>query len=292
VLDLKLFPAAALRREMDFYRRHQAPYGLPLDSRNTYTKLDWLFWTASLTGDRADQDALIAPVHRFLHESPSRVPMTDWYFTDTAKLRGFIARPVVGGVFMPAVCDREFLQKWSRRAESRTTAWAPLPLAAVTALSATSEAAPIFWRMATTPPAADWADPDFVDGSWSVAPGGFGQTGPNRNVNVPVGTPWTKGDLWLRREFTLDRVPGSAPLLRICHAGPVEIFLNGVLAARLAGDLRGFENHPITAAARAALRPGRNVLAVHAASSADNDRLRRYVDAGLIVLAPLAAVSR
>jgi hypothetical protein len=218
--------------------------------------------------------------------------MTDWYFTDTAKLRGFIARPVVGGVFMPAVCDREFLQKWSRRGETGTRAWAPLPLAAVTNLAATSEAAPVTWRMAVTAPAAKWAEPGFDDTGWTVAPGGFGQPGNNRNLNVPVATPWTKGDLWLRREFVLEDVPAVAPLLRICHAGPVEVYVNGVLAARVTGDLRGFENHPITAAARAALRPGRNVLAVHAASAPDNERARRYVDAGLVVLAPLAASSR
>ena len=49
---LNLFPAAALRKEMDFYQTKQNAYGLPLDNRKDYTKLDWTLWTATLTQDR------------------------------------------------------------------------------------------------------------------------------------------------------------------------------------------------------------------------------------------------
>jgi hypothetical protein len=81
ILGLELFPAAVLRKEMDYYRQIQKenPYGLPLDNRQTYTKLDWVLWTATLTQDRADFVALVDPVVKFLNETPDRVPMTDWY---------------------------------------------------------------------------------------------------------------------------------------------------------------------------------------------------------------------
>ena len=48
-----------------------------------------------------DFQALIAPIAKFLNESPSRVPMSDWYRTTDGKMVGFQARSVVGGVFLP-----------------------------------------------------------------------------------------------------------------------------------------------------------------------------------------------
>ncbi|MBW8865489.1 MAG: DUF4965 domain-containing protein, partial [Verrucomicrobia bacterium] len=66
VLGLNLFPAEVARKEMDFYKKMQNSYGLPLDNRETYTKLDWITWTATLTQDRADFEALIDPVINFL----------------------------------------------------------------------------------------------------------------------------------------------------------------------------------------------------------------------------------
>ena len=97
------------RKELAFYRRKQNAYGLPLDNRETYTKLDWLIWSGCLTGDAQDFDALVAPLERWLAETPSRVPLSDWFFTDTGattRERGFRGRTVVGGVFMKLLLDR------------------------------------------------------------------------------------------------------------------------------------------------------------------------------------------
>lgn len=52
ILGLKLFPDHVSRTEMDFYLKTQNTYGLPLDNRAEYTKLDWILWSATLTGDR------------------------------------------------------------------------------------------------------------------------------------------------------------------------------------------------------------------------------------------------
>lgn len=101
LLGLELFPAQVAQTEVAFYRGKMNAFGLPLDSRQTYTKLDWIFWTASLTGCAEDFAALTAPVYHWVNAGASRVPLTDWFETvgDGRKV-GFQARSVVGGIFI------------------------------------------------------------------------------------------------------------------------------------------------------------------------------------------------
>ncbi|MGI4835972.1 MAG: glutaminase domain-containing protein [Janthinobacterium lividum] len=106
VLGLNVFPPEVAQQEMAFYLRHQQKYGLPLDSRKTYTKSDWILWTATLTTSQADFEALVAPVWQFANDTPSRVPLTDWHETTDAKQQGFQARSVVGGYFMKLLSDK------------------------------------------------------------------------------------------------------------------------------------------------------------------------------------------
>jgi Domain of unknown function (DUF4965)/Domain of unknown function (DUF5127)/Domain of unknown function (DUF1793)/Domain of unknown function (DUF4964) len=112
VLGLDLFPAEVKRREIAFYLASQNAYGLPLDNRSKYTKLDWIYWTASLAESPKDFNALIEPTWKFANESPSRVPLTDWYWTQDAKQRGFQARSVVGGLYMKMLTDAVLWKKW------------------------------------------------------------------------------------------------------------------------------------------------------------------------------------
>ncbi len=101
VLKLGLFPQSVYDKEVAWYLKHQNKYGLPLDNRADYTKLDWTVWTACLTSRREDFEAIMAPVYKWMNETPDRIPLTDWFDTKTAKCIGFRARTVVGGVFMP-----------------------------------------------------------------------------------------------------------------------------------------------------------------------------------------------
>jgi Glutaminase A six helical-hairpin domain/Domain of unknown function (DUF5127)/Domain of unknown function (DUF4964) len=113
ILGLHLFQPAVAQKEMAFYRRVQQRYGLPLDNRRLYSKLDWITWTATLTGSRADFEALVNPLFDMLNATPNRVPMTDWFWTHDATKAGFQARSVVGGVYLRLLYDDGTWKKWS-----------------------------------------------------------------------------------------------------------------------------------------------------------------------------------
>ena len=119
LLDLNLFPPDVARREIAFYLTRQNQYGLPLDNRRTYTKLDWILWTATLAQNQPDFEKLVAPAYQFANDSESRVPLTDWYDTVTAKQQGFQARSVVGGLFVKMLADPALWKKYAGRALSR-----------------------------------------------------------------------------------------------------------------------------------------------------------------------------
>jgi hypothetical protein len=117
VLDLHLFSPQIIEQETAFYLKHQNAFGLPLDNRKTYTKLDWIVWTATLSGNQQDFITLTDPLYKYMTESPTRVPLSDWFETTDGKQVGFQARSVVGGVYMKMLADPAMWKKWVAKAK-------------------------------------------------------------------------------------------------------------------------------------------------------------------------------
>lgn len=276
ILGLNLFPAEVARKEMGFYLKMQNKYGLPLDNRRDYTKLDWITWTATLTQNRADFEALIDPVYTFLNETPDRSPMTDWYETKTAKKVGFTARPVVGGVFAQLLYEKAVWQKWAKRDKTKASGWAPIPkLPKVTMIVPAADQSPATWRYTTTRPGDSWANPGFNDSAWPTGQSGFGTRG---TPSAVIGTVWNTREIWLRREIEIPADKLQHLQLWLHHDEDAEIYINGVLALRADGYLTGYDAFPLNAAAKAALKPGRNVIAAHCRQTGGG----QYIDLGLV----------
>jgi len=119
ILGLHMFSPEIAQREVAFYKKHLNPYGLPLDNRATYTKLDWTVWSATLASNPDDFQTLVNPIFHFLDKTPERIPMTDWYDTISAKHPGFQARSVVGGVYIKMLADPQMWSKWVDRSAAR-----------------------------------------------------------------------------------------------------------------------------------------------------------------------------
>ena len=101
-----VFPAGTMERDVQYYLKKQNKYGLPLDIRKDYTKNDWIMWTAAMAKDKATFLKFVEPVYKFMNETESRVPTSDWYDTKTGLMVGFKARSVIGGFWMKVFDDK------------------------------------------------------------------------------------------------------------------------------------------------------------------------------------------
>ncbi len=106
----EIFPPEVIQSELASNFKHFGPYGMPLDNRSTYTKSDWIVWTATMCESNDDFRRYIAPLWLAYNHSTSRVPMSDWYYTDTAVHQCFQHRTVQGGLFIKLL-EKSFKEK-------------------------------------------------------------------------------------------------------------------------------------------------------------------------------------
>jgi len=166
-------------------------------------------------------------------------------------------------------------KKWSSRDAQVKRDWAAAPKPPkIEPIVAIAPQQPSTWRYTFDKPADGWERSDFDAAAWREGQSGFGD---GKSPGSTVNTKWTTPDIWLRRTIDLPENLGEQVHLLVHHDEDVEIYLNGILAARRTGYLRDYEPVAIRPEAQAALRPGKNSLAVHCRQT----RGGQYVDVGL-----------
>ncbi len=153
----------------------------------------------------------------------------------------------------------------------------------------TSEKTGQTWKYTLTAPPTDWYATNFDDTTWQTGPGGFGSA--NTPGAGPVDTPWTTGDIWLRRTFNpgaLTAAQISQLVVRDYHDEDIDVYINGVPAYSAPGYISSYEYRPLSAAARKAILPNAaNTLAVHCHQTGGG----QYIDVGIFERLPAKAKS-
>lgn len=118
------------------------------------------------------------------------------------------------------------------------------------------------WRVSRSEPPSNWTAADFDHRDWRP------ESGPFVEGNLPFlqsGTPWSGETLWLRKTFEVDRTSDAYYLQTYYAAAKVAIYINGRLVRELneAPPTRRHFQHLAIDSDLAAIRPGKNVIAVH-----------------------------
>ncbi len=135
------------------------------------------------------------------------------------------------------------------------------------------------WRYSIEKPATGWEKAEFDAAKWAEAEGGFGTKGTPGSV---VRTEWKSADIWLRREVELKAAPKGEVFLQLHHDEDAEVFINGVLAAKVTGYVSDYTLVPLSPEARKGLKAGTNKIAVHCHQTQGG----QYIDVGLAEIVP------
>ncbi|KAJ5624405.1 hypothetical protein N7510_000714 [Penicillium lagena] len=107
-LGLNLVPKSVYNMQSAFYPTVVNEYGVPLDTRHTYTKLDWQSLAAAIASG-STQTMFIDHLVNWVNETPTNMALTDLYDTISGDYPDgihFIARPAAGGTFGPLLLNQ------------------------------------------------------------------------------------------------------------------------------------------------------------------------------------------
>ena len=201
-----------------------------------------------------------------------------WELKDTAGLSAVIYTQITD---LETECnglltyDRAVNKVIPERALAVNTGKIP-PAPVVNEVSPTSQTKGVTWRYTMEQPAEDWQKPGFNDAAWKEGPGGFGTKETPGGV---IRTEWNTPDIWLRREFDWKADKDAKPVLSFCHDEDLEVYINGVQVCKAGGFIGEYEEMALTPEGIAALKPGKNVLAVHCHQTTGG----QYVDVGVFM---------
>ncbi len=142
-------------------------------------------------------------------------------------------------------------------------------------ITPTSEKAPVKWQYTLEAPPADWTKPGFDASTWKEAEGGFGTDG---TPGAVVRTKWSGRDIWIRREFTMTDEKLNSPSWLLHPDDDAEVYINGVLALKETGYVGSYQEFSMTDEAKAALKPGKNIITAHCRQNAGG----QYIDVGIV----------
>ena len=119
------------------------------------------------------------------------------------------------------------------------------------------DSATMSWEYTTDAPSAGW---ESATGGWKKGLGGFGPT-----LGGDTKTVWNTKDLWTRGTFEYDGKPFAKASLVIFYDNAAEVWVNGkpLWTAKPGTWNGGYEGQEVTAALKAALKPGKNTITVH-----------------------------
>jgi len=276
ILGLNVFPPSVAKMEVAHYKNVMQRYGVPLDSRTHLTKTDWSIWSATLADNQADFESIISPAYDYINQTTTRDPIADSYETDNINSGGMHARPVVGGFFIKMLTDRAIWTKWATGDRVPAADWAPLPKPPqITVILPAADRQPAQWSYTISKPAEGWTQTTFDDSAWQQGQSGFGTAG---TPGAFIGTTWQTDDIWLRRVVDLPAGDYTAANAWLHHDEDAEVYINGVLALKVGGFISSYDVFPLTPEGNAALKPGKNLIAVHCHQTTGG----QYVDLGLV----------
>lgn len=101
-MDLNFVDQSIFDMQSKFYQSIALKYAVPLDTRHTWTKSDWMMFAAAVAGPDT-KELLINKLANWIGNTTTNRAMTDLYDAETGGYPQngptFVARPVMGGTF-------------------------------------------------------------------------------------------------------------------------------------------------------------------------------------------------